>query len=234
MKHGGLTPNGVNSPHFKTGRFSKYLPAHLKDDYEKAASDPELLSLRDDIALYESFQQEQIRRMEQVKFPPWGEVRMLLGSVEDLLTEGDEEAQRRAVDALKELVNRGADAVIEYETAKKQWRQMSDEKTRTAKVEFSRLEALNGMLPVVEVMGVITGLINFIRAEVLGLSELPQESRSRFLQRVQNHWNLLVGARVAAQKREEPLAIEEAPVKSSSLLERTGVRPEAGGVACLR
>lgn len=52
--HGGKTPSGIASPNFKTGRYSKYLPARLAGRYEQAVSDPELLALRDDIALLDT------------------------------------------------------------------------------------------------------------------------------------------------------------------------------------
>ena len=52
--HGGLQPQGIARPGFKTGRYSKYLPARLAGRYEEAASDPELLALKDDIALLDT------------------------------------------------------------------------------------------------------------------------------------------------------------------------------------
>lgn len=54
LAHGGRTPRGVASPHFKTGRHSRSLPGHLVADYERALNDPKLLSLRDEIALNEA------------------------------------------------------------------------------------------------------------------------------------------------------------------------------------
>jgi hypothetical protein len=52
--HGGLTPRGAASVHFKTGRYSRYLPARLLDKYEDAGTDPRLLELREDIALLDA------------------------------------------------------------------------------------------------------------------------------------------------------------------------------------
>lgn len=49
--HGGKTPKGIASPHFKTGRYSRHLPAQLAERYEAALTDPDLISLRDEIAL---------------------------------------------------------------------------------------------------------------------------------------------------------------------------------------
>lgn len=49
-KHGGLTPRGAASPHFKTGRYSRDLPTRMASRYQEAVADPELLSLREEIA----------------------------------------------------------------------------------------------------------------------------------------------------------------------------------------
>lgn len=52
--HGGLTPKGLASPHFTTGRYSKYLPQNLLSAYEDTVNDPELLSVRQDIHLLDA------------------------------------------------------------------------------------------------------------------------------------------------------------------------------------
>lgn len=52
--HGGMSLSGIASPAFRTGRYSKHLPSRLAGRYEEAASDPELLGLRDDIALLDT------------------------------------------------------------------------------------------------------------------------------------------------------------------------------------
>ncbi len=49
--HGGATPRGMASPHFKTGKYSKYLPDRLIRRYEEASSDKTLVSFREDLAL---------------------------------------------------------------------------------------------------------------------------------------------------------------------------------------
>lgn len=53
--HGGLTPGGIASPHFKTGRYSKYIPARLAEKYQEAIADQDILSLNEDVALVRSF-----------------------------------------------------------------------------------------------------------------------------------------------------------------------------------
>ena len=52
--HGGKTPVGIAAPSFKHGRYSKHLPARLSERYEQAIHDPDLLVLRDEIAVVDT------------------------------------------------------------------------------------------------------------------------------------------------------------------------------------
>lgn len=52
--HGGKTPRGPALPQFKTGRYSKLLPSQLASSYRRAARDPNLLELRQDVALVDA------------------------------------------------------------------------------------------------------------------------------------------------------------------------------------
>lgn len=48
--HGGKTPRGISSPHFKTGRYSSAMPAELLNKYQEAMADETLLDQRASIA----------------------------------------------------------------------------------------------------------------------------------------------------------------------------------------
>ena len=52
--HGGATPSGIASPQFKDGRYSKVLPPRLKERYEAALKDPQLLAQRPEIGLLDA------------------------------------------------------------------------------------------------------------------------------------------------------------------------------------
>lgn len=52
--HGGKSLIGPASGTFKTGRYSKMLPTRLAARYQEAANDPDLLAMREDIALIDS------------------------------------------------------------------------------------------------------------------------------------------------------------------------------------
>lgn len=62
--HGGATPRGRASPHFKTGEHSKFLPDRLIGRYEEAQADPHLRSLRQDIAILQVRIQELCQQLK--------------------------------------------------------------------------------------------------------------------------------------------------------------------------
>lgn len=52
--HNGKAPSGLALPQTKHGRYSKHLPTRLAARYHEAATDPDLLNMREDIALLDS------------------------------------------------------------------------------------------------------------------------------------------------------------------------------------
>jgi hypothetical protein len=62
--HGGASLIGVASPTFKHGRYSKHLPTRLAARYAEALSDPQLLELRDEIALVGTRQTELLEQLD--------------------------------------------------------------------------------------------------------------------------------------------------------------------------
>lgn len=53
-RHGGKSLVGTAAPSYRTGKYSKYLPDRLREKYESSQTDPDLLSLRSEVALVDS------------------------------------------------------------------------------------------------------------------------------------------------------------------------------------
>lgn len=49
--HGGSSLRGIAAPAYRHGRYSKHLPTHLRQSYEEAREDEQLLSGREEVAL---------------------------------------------------------------------------------------------------------------------------------------------------------------------------------------
>jgi hypothetical protein len=52
--HGSKTPRGPAHPSYKHGKHSKVLPQRMRQDYERAIADEELMSLRSEIAVLDA------------------------------------------------------------------------------------------------------------------------------------------------------------------------------------
>jgi hypothetical protein len=52
--HGGKSLVGSACPHVRSGRYSAYVPERLRERYEQAETDPELLSLKREVALVDA------------------------------------------------------------------------------------------------------------------------------------------------------------------------------------
>lgn len=102
--HGGSTPSGLAASQFRTGRYSKHLPARLANSYQEAISDPELLSVREDVALLDSRLQDVLSSASN------GEAGELWKSLKEALREHDRakpDERAEAFGKIRWLINEG-------------------------------------------------------------------------------------------------------------------------------
>jgi hypothetical protein len=62
--HGGKSLVGSACPHFRSGRYSAYVPERLRARYEQAEDDAELLSLRSELALLDARLMDLLSRVD--------------------------------------------------------------------------------------------------------------------------------------------------------------------------
>jgi hypothetical protein len=130
--HGGPTPGGTASPHFKTGQWSKYVPRDLRAKFNAAYNDSEYAALRQDLALQNSRVVQLLLELDKSPPIPWSSFQEAVGKLRK--AETDEEMEE-VVSALEHLADKGAAAQASYE---KTWRKIQDllqERTRTAAAE---------------------------------------------------------------------------------------------------
>lgn len=111
--HGGLTPSGPASPHWKDGGRSKYLPKRLLDDYQASLDNPDKLLLDEDIALIESRLSDVLRRVDSGESGRiWTELREARRELEAARRIPDKDlrsaAIASAVNVMCELIDRGS------------------------------------------------------------------------------------------------------------------------------
>jgi hypothetical protein len=66
--HGGLSLRGTQSPSFKHGLYSKFVPKNLRAVYDQVVNDKELYSMREEIAVLKSQEVELMKQLDEL----WG------------------------------------------------------------------------------------------------------------------------------------------------------------------
>jgi hypothetical protein len=171
--HGGKTPVGADSPHFKHGRWSKHLPKRMVERSEEARRDPELTALTDEIALIDARIADMLERVDTGES---GEVwASALACVEEIreielrskASTGDTKTRLfldREV-AMSTLVGHIQEGMADYAA----WREVLDLVERRRKLcmaEWKRLAVLKLLVPVGEVLTMQAAIAGVIRAHV--------------------------------------------------------------------
>ncbi len=97
--HGGKTPRGAASPHFKNGRYSAAMPRGLREQYECLLDDKTLGSLREDIATTEALIMDALSQMEGKRGAAYAVAREVVLELMDLKRKLAESEAHRLKDA---------------------------------------------------------------------------------------------------------------------------------------
>lgn len=161
--HGGLSPSGVSHYRYKTGRYSKYLPDRIAGKYLESQEDPELLNLRDEIALTDARIAELLGRVDGV-------------GGEDAISEINRHYQALRA-AMRAADNEGiAASLVDLETAittgrgdYEIWREIGtviEQRRRLVESEGKRLVAMSQMISNERAMLLIGSLVAILRDHV--------------------------------------------------------------------
>lgn len=171
--HGGATPRGVALPQFKTGRYSKALPDRLAARYEEAASDPNLLALREDIALLDSRLEDVLKRADTGEAGRlWSRLRELKGCVAEAQSRGDvAEREARLAEMLAVIDEGAADWAIWAEVLK-----LLEARRKLVESERGRLVQMHQILTAEEAMALMAGVVAVVKEEIHDLEILGRIS----------------------------------------------------------
>ena len=138
--HGGRVPAGADSPNLRHGRYSKHLPQKLAERVEVAIADPNLVSLRDELALLDVLTQDALAGLDADGGPAlWYELRRHWSGFEKAMAAGDLPAMREAVGTISELVGRGVADANALSTV----RGLIQDRRKVARDEVQRERALD-------------------------------------------------------------------------------------------
>src|SRR5262245_54010300 len=150
--HNGSAARGALAPNFKHGRYSRYMKLQLAERFLETAEDPELLSLREDVALVTERIEQLLERVQSGESgAAWRLLKKQWAEFVRHRTAGNVPKMQEALEALAEPLARGfADHAA--------WEELGlqlDRRARLADMEQRRLEKMQATLTVEEAMGLL-------------------------------------------------------------------------------
>lgn len=153
--HGGKSPIGPASGTYKLGRYSKLLPARMAASYQEATADPDLLVLRDEIALVYARLSDMLARVDSGESgEAWRRARAAYSALTAGLDAGDTAAAKAALGELDIVIRQG---LGDYAA----WQEIGDlldRRERLVRSERRRLVELQQTMTIEQAM-VFTGAV---------------------------------------------------------------------------
>lgn len=162
-KHGGASLKGIASPSYKTGRYSKYLPGRLLDRYHEAAQDPELLNMREEIALLDARLSDLLTRVDTGEAgKAWKDAQAAQRQVAIAVKTGNTDKLLTGLDELESALGAG---VGDYQA----WNEIQsilDQRRKLTESERKRLVDMQQIVTTEQAMLLIGALLDSVRRNV--------------------------------------------------------------------
>ncbi len=161
--HGGATPHGPDLPQYKTGRYSKYLPARLAGRYQEAQADSELLALREEVVLTDARLADVLKRVDTGESGElWRNAKGAFENFKSAQGKGDIDKSREALTDLSALLTRGQDDYATWDEVGK----LLEQRRRLVESERKRLVEMQQMITAERAMLLISAFVGIIRNHV--------------------------------------------------------------------
>ena len=161
--HGGKTPRGVASPNWKHGRYSTALPDRLIARYAAAAADPDLIVLRDDVALVDAMMADVLQRLDTGETGGlWRALREAANRFEARRRARDTAGAGESLEEMLGIIRRGgSDEGIRQEVLGH-----LAERRKLAEAERKRLEALQASITAGQALALIAAIVGVVRSHI--------------------------------------------------------------------
>jgi hypothetical protein len=158
--HGGKSQVGAGAHSFKHGRYSRYLPTRMIEQYEKSLRDPDLLSLKNDIAVVDARLAELVAMLDRGESGThWRQLRAAMKRLNEVKTF---EEKREALENLGHMIAQGGEVFKVWEdifTAQ-------DHRRRLAMTERRRLADMQASVTAEQAIALVHSVVALIRKHV--------------------------------------------------------------------
>jgi len=150
-------------PQYKTGRYSKYLPARLLQTYDTARADKDLCELRDDISLIDARLMDVLKRVETGESGQlWVMIRQVWGEFTVAKLSGKIPEMQEHLTILGDLIERG---LADY-AAWGEVRSILEQRRKLVESERKRLVELQQVITAEQAMVMFSVLIDSVKRNV--------------------------------------------------------------------
>lgn len=165
--HGGTSGVSING--VKSGRYSKFLPSKLDEMYCEARSNPDILDMREHIALLEARMQEILEEStSEGTAPKWSEVAEIFAEIETALLCAETDKVVAAMERMHKILDDGKRwdrTWVQVTDLMEQLRKMSD-------TDIKRQKDLNLMVPVERVVILMAAVATAVKRHVTNPGEI--------------------------------------------------------------
>ena len=159
--HGGKSLVGTACPHFRSGRYSAYVPERLRARYEQAQDDPELLSLRSEVALVDARLADLLSRVDTGESGQrWAELRRAYRAFTRARQAGDGET------AVLATVERLIEGAGQDHQAWAEIGERIEQRRKLAESEGKRLATLQQMLTTEQALSMVQAIVDILTRHV--------------------------------------------------------------------
>jgi hypothetical protein len=167
--HGGKTPKGIASPHFKTGRYSKAMPTALIESYDRARTDKEALNFIDDIALIDAMVLANLPKLEtRESGKAWIAIKKSITELRKSFADEDYGRCLVTVDEMVDIIN---EQVLHYAT-EDELRTSLEQRRKLVESEQKRRVAMEQMVDSQDAMTIVTAMLQSVKENVSDPNQL--------------------------------------------------------------
>lgn len=161
--HGGRQKRGLAHHATTHGRFSKHLPTRMLANYEAALTDPELVALREELAVITAREADLLGRVDSGEAGAhWNGIRDALADFRRAQRRDDAVGAASALRDMERLVDLG---IADYQAWAELLRAI-ETRRRLAETERRRLEAMEQMITSERAMLLVAALVDAVRRHV--------------------------------------------------------------------
>jgi hypothetical protein len=161
--HGGASLAGIASPSFKDGRRSRYLPYRMLSQYEASINNPELLALREEIAVLDARVSDLMSRVDSGEAgAAWKQAQETLIAINTAIAEQKTADLRIALTIMDKTVNRGLSDYFAWDEI---WK-LVEQRRRLVESERKRLVEMQQVIGVDRAMVLVAAIIDVLRRHI--------------------------------------------------------------------